>query len=257
MNKKKALLALLLAFSMNTGIAYADGENAAEVSNYKAEEVTGPKAVEDGEKVTATYNGATEEKANKAEPKDTEEKKANLTEENVAERIQGADRFETAAKVQNKFFKDADEAVLASSEVFVDAISASNITDGEKPILYTQDAKLNEKTAKQIKESNIKKVQIIGGTKRISKEVEETLKKSGIEVERIDGANRYEVNAKLAAHKKNPDTLIFASGEDYADGLSSVGLANKTNAPILLVQSDKVPTPIRDYLNSIDKSKII
>lgn len=58
----------------------------------------------------------------------------------------------------------------------------------------------------------------------------------GIEVERIDGHDRYAVNAKLAKNKKNADTLVFASGENYADSLSSVGLANKTKSPILLVQ---------------------
>ena len=120
--------------------------------------------------------------------------------------------------------------------MFADAISSGNITDGKMPILYTEGSKLNEKTKEQLKNRNIKKVHIIGGEKTISKDVEEFLKKMGIEVERIDGHDRYAVNAKLAKNKKGADTLVFASGENYADSLSSVGLANKAKSPILLVQ---------------------
>ena len=97
------------------------------------------------------------------------------------------------------------------------------------PILYTEGSSLNAKTKKQLQDRKIKKVHIIGGEKTISKDVEEILKKMGIEVERIDGHDRYAVNAKLAKNKKDADTLVFASGENYADSLSSVGPVSYTH----------------------------
>ncbi|MDU2898042.1 MAG: cell wall-binding repeat-containing protein, partial [Finegoldia magna] len=257
MNKKKLLIAFLLAFSMTTGISYAEEEIISPIVEINDEQLN-PENSSKQENST--------EKANQTEKKDEEqpneqpkkeEHKEVLTDKNVAERVEGHDRFESANKIHDEFFDKAEEVVLTSSEVFADAISSGNITDGKMPILYTEGSKLNEKTREQLKNRNIKKVHIIGGEKTISKDVEEFLKKMGIEVERIDGHDRYAVNAKLAKNKKNADTLVFASGENYADSLSSVGLANKTKSPILLVQKNVLPTSIKEYLSSIDKTKIL
>ena len=236
MNKKKIFLALLLALSLSSKISFADGEN-----------IISPKIEE---------NAQVENSAEKNEQKVNDVDKA-VTEQNALDRIEGEDRFESANKIHDEFFNKTKEVVLTSSEVFADAISSGNITDGKMPILYTEGSKLNENTREQLKNRNIKKVHIIGGEKTISKDVEEFLKEMGIEVERIDGNDRYAVNAKLANNKKDADTLVFASGENYADSLSSVGLANKTKSPILLVRKNELPTSIKDYLSSIDKSKIV
>lgn len=258
MNKKKLLIAFLLAFSMTTGISYAEEEN-----------IISPKVEINDEQLNPENSSKQEnstEKADQAEKKDEEqpneqpkkeEHKEVLTDKNVAERVEGHDRFESANKIHDEFFDKAEEVVLTSSDVFADAISSGNITDGKMPILYTEGSSLNEKTKKQLLDRKIKKVHIIGGEKTISKDVEEFLKKMGIEVERIDGHDRYAVNAKLAKNKKDADTLVFASGENYADSLSSVGLANKTKSPILLVQKNTLPTSIKEYLSSIDKTKIL
>ena len=258
MNKKKLLIAFLLAFSMTTGISYAEEEN-----------IISPKVEINDEQLNPENSSKQEnstEKADQAEKKDEEqpneqpkkeEHKEVLTDKNVAERVEGHDRFESANKIHDEFFEKTEEVVLTSSDVFADAISSGNITGGKMPILYTEGSKLNGKTREQLKNRNIKKVHIIGGEKTISKDVEEFLKKMGIEVERIDGHDRYAVNAKLAKNKKDADTLVFASGENYADSLSSVGLANKTKSPILLVQKNVLPTSIKEYLSSIDKTKIL
>ena len=258
MNKKKLLIALLLAFSMTTGISYAEEEIISpnvEVNDGQVNPENNSKQENSTEKANQKEN----QKENKKEQSQDEKQqhKKVLTDENVAERVEGHDRFESANKIHDEFFEKTQEVVLTSSEVFADAISSGNITDGKMPILYTEGSKLNEKTREQLKNRNIKKVHIIGGEKTISKDVEEFLKKMGIEVERIDGHDRYAVNAKLAKNKKDADTLVFASGENYADSLSSVGLANKTKSPILLVQKNTLPTSIKEYLSSIDKTKIL
>lgn len=176
MNKKKLLIAFLLAFSMTTGISYAE------------EEIISPKVeVNDGQLNPGNSSKQEEnstEKTNQTEKKDEEQPKKEehkevLTEANVAERVEGYDRFESANKIHDEFFDKAEEVVLTSSEVFADAISSGNITDGKMPILYTEGSKLNEKTRQQLKNRNIKKVHIIGGEKTISKDVEEFLKKNG------------------------------------------------------------------------------
>ncbi|MFR6599581.1 MAG: N-acetylmuramoyl-L-alanine amidase, partial [Finegoldia magna] len=99
MNKKKLLIALLLAFSMTTGISYAE------------EEIISPKVeVNDGqvnpennskqENSTEKANQKENQKENKKEQSqdEKEQHKEVLTEENVAERVEGHDRFESANK---------------------------------------------------------------------------------------------------------------------------------------------------------------
>ena len=259
MNKKKLLIALLLAFSMTTGISYGEKEIISpkvEVNDGQVNPENNSKQENSTEK--SNQKESEEQPLKKDQEKDQkEEKKEVLTDKNVAERVEGHDRFESANKIHDEFFEKTEEVILTSSDVFADAISSGNITDGKMPILYTEGSSLNEKTRQQLKNRNIKKVHIIGGEKTISKDVEEFLKKMGIEVERIDGHDRYAVNAKLAKNKKDSDTLVFASGENYADSLSSVGLANKTKSPILLVRKNTLPTPIKEYLSSIDKKKIL
>lgn len=178
MNKKKLLIAFLLAFSMTTGISYAEEEN-----------IISPKVEINDEQLNPENSSKQEnstEKADQAEKKDEEqpneqpkkeEHKEVLTDKNVAERVEGHDRFESANKIHDEFFDKAEEVVLTSSDVFADAISSGNITDGKMPILYTEGSKLNEKTREQLKNRHIKKVHIIGGEKTISKDVEEFLKK--------------------------------------------------------------------------------
>lgn len=257
MNKKKLLIAFLLAFSMTTGISYAEEEN---IISSEVEVNDTQLNPENSTKQEENSTEKSNQKENQKEEQPQEEKEQHkevLTDKNVGERVEGHDRFESANKIHDEFFEKTEEVVLTSSDVFADAISSGNITDGKMPILYTEGSSLNEKTKKQLLDRKIKKVHIIGGEKTISKDVEEILKQMGIEVERIDGHDRYAVNAKLANNKKDADTLVFASGENYADSLSSVGLANKTKSPILLVQKNTLPTSIKEYLSSIDKTKIL
>ena len=136
MNKKKLLIAFLLAFSMTTGISYAEEEN-----------IISPKVEINDEQLNPENSSKQEnstEKADQAEKKDEEqpneqpkkeEHKEVLTDKNVAERVEGHDRFESANKIHDEFFDKAEEVVLTSSEVFADAISSGNITDGKMPIL--------------------------------------------------------------------------------------------------------------------------
>ncbi|MDU4391375.1 MAG: cell wall-binding repeat-containing protein, partial [Klebsiella michiganensis] len=121
MNKKKLLIAILLAFSMTTGISYAEEE----IISLKVE-------VNDGQLNPGNSSKQEEnstEKTNQTEKKDEEQPKKEehkevLTEANVAERVEGHDRFESANKIHDEFFEKTQEVVLTSSEVFADAISS-------------------------------------------------------------------------------------------------------------------------------------
>ena len=76
--------------------------------------------------------------------------------------------------------------------------------------------------------------------------------------QRIAGADRYETAMKVADQMKNAgsfDTIFVATGTNYADALSVTALANKVDAPILLVNAaheDEVVQYIKKNVASYD-----
>lgn len=62
------------------------------------------------------------------------------------QRWTGSNRQEVAANVAKSFFADANTAILVNNVAFAAAISATNISQGETPILYTQANRLLPET---------------------------------------------------------------------------------------------------------------
>ncbi|MDD7593456.1 MAG: cell wall-binding repeat-containing protein [Peptoniphilaceae bacterium] len=66
---------------------------------------------------------------------------------------------------------------------------------------------------------------------------------------RIDGHDRFEVNAKSAAYLPADVTnAVFTSGMNWSDALVAGPVAQKENAPILLTRPEKLPASVSAYL---------
>ncbi|WP_421381724.1 cell wall-binding repeat-containing protein [Bacillus salacetis] len=171
------------------------------------------------------------------------------------QRIAGANRYETALKINEAAgTSKGTKAILANGETVADALSASAASAiNEVPIYLAMKDKLRVNLP-----SNIKQVDIYGGTAVISASVESQLKSQGITINRISGANRYETS--IAAANKlniNSNKLIVVRGEsvkttkqDYPDAVAASGLANKLNAKILLVHPTKTYDVTKSYLSA-------
>ena len=151
------------------------------------------------------------------------------------ERISGKDRYETSALVYEKLINlglNPNGVVLASGEVFADALSAGSISSKDcTPILLTKHDSIPESVRKHIGNN----VVIIGGENSVSKSIENKLQNSV----RLNGKNRYETSMKVANYAfKNNDKTILASGEDYPDALVASVASNKLQAPIVLSPKD-------------------
>lgn len=97
-------------------------------------------------------------------------------------RIAGQNRYETAVEIakayKTMFNKGTNTIVLVNGENYPDALSSSLVaTQNNGAVLLTQPNKLNEDTAKYIKDNNIKNIIIVGGEKSVSRNVENGLKK--------------------------------------------------------------------------------
>ena len=255
-NFKKPLLVMTLAVSLSLGanVSFADNENNKSETNVKA--ILDNSSKTETNKIQVKLDENNKVISNKNQ-NNTEKKEAEVKSQKSAktERIDAKNRFETAKKIKEKEFKNADTAVVVNSNEFSDSISATNISNGKSPILYTDSNKLDNLTKEALK--GVKKVYITGGEKTISSKVVKELNGLGIEVIRVKGKDRYEVNAKSAttshpvSNKKQ--NVIIASGENFADSISSTSLAKKKNAPVLLVKKNEVPKSIKEYLNSFSK----
>ena len=79
---------------------------------------------------------------------------------------------------------------------------------------------------------------------------------SASSVTRLAGANRYETSAKISGKFSTSDVAIVATGRDYPDALSATPLANKYNAPIILVRGNTLNEEASNELKRLKVKKV-
>ena len=157
-------------------------------------------------------------------------------------RIAGQSRFDTAIELA-KLTKN-DTAVVMNYQKFPDAITATKVANANSPIYFTAKDRMDSKTLYTIL-NNHKKVVIVGGKNAVSKTVENQL--LGLNVERVEGNDRYETNAKGLT---NTEKLIIVSGEQFADALVTSSISKKLCSDVALTQKDNVPNGLKNYLKN-------
>lgn len=149
-------------------------------------------------------------------------------------RYEGKDRYETSLKTADKV--NSRIVVFASGENYADAMSAINLINSFNAKLILVNNKTNIESI--VKDKGIEKLYLVGGTKMISKSVEDTVKNHVKNVERIEGLDRYETNKKTLELSKYKDVGV-ATGRNYADALSASGLLNEKHFGLMLVDGTK------------------
>lgn len=159
------------------------------------------------------------------------------------DKIQGKDRYETAAMIADK--QSYSTAILVNSDKsLADGLSASGLSGAvDAPILLT--SKDNIPLATSQKLNGVKKVYIIGGQGAISLKVENEIKSKGIEVERIGGNDRIETSYNVAreiSEITNVDKVILTNAyKGEADAMSIAPVAVRDDAPIILTNGNDIP----------------
>lgn len=184
------------------------------------------------------------------------------------ERVNGANRAATAVKVGenvikllndgnevkfNKGFTHNGRVFLAYEGDFADALTASvPAAEFGTPILLTATNKLSPETAAALKEWNVREVIIVGGPNSVSEAVADEVRAIGnITVGRYYGLNRATTAMEIAKHYYNQAHFAYvANGSIWADALAGAPLAAKRSAPILLVEKDKVPADVAEYIKA-------
>ena len=138
--------------------------------------------------------------------------------------------------------------VLASGANYPDALAASSLAGGfNGPILLTDPNGLSTSARDQLKLLCPSRVFIVGGNAAVSPSVERQVKEllgSGCAVFRVAGQTRYETSLVAAEiNPKSSDTVIVATGGNYADALSVSPYAFASGSPVVLCDKSSGLTP--------------
>lgn len=153
------------------------------------------------------------------------------------ERINGS-RREISMELNKSVFKSSKEIILVNEESVIDAISATPLAYAkDAPIVLTQWKYIDKMTREYIEELGVEKITIIGGLKAISRTTEREFTDMGIEVERIQGENRYDTSIQIAKEldKINNISKVFlvSTGAGLENSLGLYSYAAQQNIPII------------------------
>lgn len=156
----------------------------------------------------------------------------------VPDRLEGSDRYAVSVAVSERGYPDgADVVYVASGQVFADGLTAGPAAAHEGgPVLLTRGTQMPANVAAEIERLNPSRIVIVGGEATISPAVATALEGMAGTVERVGGANRYEVSRNLADYAFDGSAAAFiATGRVFSDALSAGPAAASIDAPILLV----------------------
>ena len=168
------------------------------------------------------------------------------------ERIAGIDRYGTSEMVARRVVGITGKkytGVVASGQVFPDALSVGTFASRDGyPILLVKKDMVPGQVERAIKDLEIKKTYIAGGTNTISKLTEAKLPSV---VERMAGRDRYETSVAIAKSKfKDSRDAFIASGEEFADALVISPVSGKYNRPTLLASRNKTSNAlVKKYIS--------
>ena len=149
-------------------------------------------------------------------------------------RIAGSDRFETNLKILKEADVRSGDLLVCSGVGYADSLAASA---SGKPIMLVDDM-LSDEQKKLIKSLDSGNVTIIGGYKSVNSNIESACKSLAPTI-RIYGEDRYTTSLAIAKHFfNNSKSAVFAYGDNFPDGLCGGVLAEKMNAPLLLINEN-------------------
>ena len=175
-------------------------------------------------------------------------------------RIAGLDRFETSQDIslmfkQNNDVDRLDTVILANGGNFADALAGSYLAAVKNaPIIITKagkEAEVNTYIRSILNKNGT--IYVLGGTAAVPESCLNGLTGRGYEIKRLWGETRYLTNLEILKEAGvEGDTLLIATGTNYADSLS----ASATGLPMLLVK-DSLSDEQRSFLREHRGMKLI
>ena len=176
------------------------------------------------------------------------------------QRVNGVDRYETAAVAADAYATSSTEAILANGEPgsFADALSANYLAGAKKaPILLTRKDTTPDFTLNELKDLGVTNITVVGGPGVVSDEQVAALRGKGYTVTRVSGGNRFDTNADVIKNAGTSDALgVIATGMDFPDALGGGPVAYNGHA-LGLSESDDIDDDVVAALKAAGVKRVI
>lgn len=158
-------------------------------------------------------------------------------------RISGQDRYDTMRETVLSAFGKSDWAILASGGDFADALAAQALAGARRaPVVLTARDRLSPQARDVLERLGSRHVVVVGGQSAVSEAALSEARSVSGDAVRVAGTDRYATSlAALRAAREAgsaSDTVLVATGTDFADALSAGPLSWKAASPVVLVGPD-------------------
>jgi len=170
------------------------------------------------------------------------------------DRVNGETRYDTSVEIAKKAEAYSEVFITNGADTSPDALSiASYAASKQIPIILANTNWLSDSTIQLLKDKQINKVTLIGGTAALSANIENQLKALGItNIERISGETRYDTSIAIAnKYSFDKSKVYFAQGRVFIDALPGAVLAAYQNAPVILTDKDGLPQVSKQWIQSL------
>lgn len=176
------------------------------------------------------------------------------------ERVEGRDRYETAAAAALQVYEAGVPAVyVASGDDYPDALTGAALAGSQdSPVLLTRSDLLPSATRAALTALAPQRIVVLGGSDSIEDDrLTELEAYTQGTVTRIGGEHRYETAALVAAELADSSTVYVATGLDYPDALAAAARAGAGDNPVLLVTKERIPAHTASALDALAPDRIV
>lgn len=170
-------------------------------------------------------------------------------------RLAGPERITTAVAVARSGWSSSPSVVVARADEPADALAGTPLAAAlDAPLLLSARDRLPSTTAEEIRRLGAREAVVLGGAAALSDGVLADLRRLGLDVRRVAGANRYATAAAVASELgAGPGDVAYVVGS-WQEALAVSGLAARRTGggeptPILLAGAD-LPTETAVALRS-------
>ncbi|WP_238348503.1 cell wall-binding repeat-containing protein [Ornithinimicrobium pratense] len=174
-------------------------------------------------------------------------------------RIQGTDRYGTAAAVSQRFEPGVETVFVVTGRSYPDALAAAARAGSlGSPVLLTRQGSLPSATSVELRRLAPQEVVVVGGTQAVDDRVIRAIDVvTDAPIRRVTGSDRYVTAANLAAEFESSEVVFVATGRDYPDALAGASRAGALDAPVLLVRTGSVPAATHRELARLAPDQIV
>jgi putative cell wall-binding protein len=182
--------------------------------------------------------------------------------QNLAERVAGANRYDTAAQLSAKTVQgERPVTYVATGAAFPDALASGPASGVEgSPVLLVEHGGIPQSVRNELARVSPGHIVVMGGTGAISQSVYDGLAQySNGSIHREPGNNRYDTAARVSKNtfKNGAPVAYVATGENFADALAGGAAGARNRGPLLLVTRDGIPQETADELARLRPGRIV